>query len=113
MVAFFTKLISDFTKGRTQEQVHRSLLRSRDLSFLIADSRVDLGSADGKFTRETKNAAYLREALPKAPTCPTCGGLLHHNGMQVGHKRHRREGGPGSVGNAQMQHPFCNSTMDQ
>jgi hypothetical protein len=113
MVAFFNKLVSDFTKGKTQDQVHRSLLRNRDLSFLIADSRSNPGSADGRFTRETKNAAYLREALPKAPTCPTCGGLLSHNGMQVGHKRHRRDGGPGNAGNAQMQHPFCNSTMDQ
>ena len=113
MVEFFTKLIADFTKGKTQEQVYNSLARKRDLSFLVADSRRDASSGDGKFTRETKNAAFLRDALPKAPTCPTCGGFLHRNGMQVGHKKHKRDGGPGSIGNAQMQHPFCNSTMDQ
>jgi hypothetical protein len=48
-----------------------------------------------------------------APKCPTCGGLLHRNGMQAGHREHRRSRGRNNIANAQMQHPFCNSTVEQ
>lgn len=113
MISLYNKLIVDFKKGRTPTQVHRSLLRNPELSFLIDSPIVGAATTSGKFTRDMKGAAYLRDALPQAPKCPTCGGLLHRNGMQVGHRRARRAGGAGSIGNAQMQHPFCNSTVSQ
>ena len=113
MISFYNKLMYDFGRGRTSEQVHRSLRRNPELSFLVVDNSTETSSKDGRFTRDMKGAAFLRDALPQAPKCPTCGGLLHRNGMQAGHKRHRRESGEGTSGNAQMQHPFCNSTVDQ
>ncbi len=84
----------------------------RALPFVAAVSVDDLlDNEEGTFSHDVKGAAFLREALPSAPKCPTCGGVLHHNGMQVGHKIARREGGHGSLNNAMMQHPFCNSTV--
>lgn len=36
---------------------------------------------------------------------------MHKNGMQAGHKTAKRDQGGGSLENAMMQHPFCNSTV--
>jgi hypothetical protein len=106
MISFYNKLISDFGKGRTPEQVRRSLRRNPELSFLVVETPPEPSSKDGKLSRDMKGAAFLRDALPQAPKCPTCGGLLHRNGMQAGHKKAGRVGGEGTSGNAQMQHPF-------
>lgn len=114
IISLYKKLIADFEKGKTQSQVYNSLRRSHELGFFVTEPTeiVAIGGS-GKFNRDTKGAAYLRDALPSTPKCPTCGGLLHRNGMQTGHRKARREGGPATVANAQMQHPFCNSTMDR
>jgi hypothetical protein len=109
-------MIKEFRGGNNPKDFYASLSKNAEFSFLLAPhstpTTVYLESTGGKFTRGTKGAAYLRGALPIAPKCPTCGGIMHVNGMQVGHIRPRREGGTGELVNSQMQHPFCNSTID-
>ena len=100
MISFYNKLISDFGRGKTSAQVRRSLRRNPELSFLVAEAAPESSTEDAKFTRDMKGAAFLHDALPQAPKCPTCHGLLHHNGMHAGHKKARRDGGHGTVGNA-------------
>lgn len=116
VVSLYKTMIGDFREGKSPEQVRETLKSNPEFSFLFQELP-DLGAASGepggKFTREVKGAAFLRDALPSAPKCPTCGGILHRNGMQAGHQRHRRDGGSGGLNNAMMQHPFCNSTVEQ
>ncbi len=68
------------------------------------------GNAGGEFTRNTKSATFLKEALDNAIKCKICGGLLHVNSITVDHIHRRVEGGSSSVENAQMSHPYCNTT---
>lgn len=116
VIALYKTMIADFHKGKSPDEVYEALAGSDEFSFLFSGAPdLDGASAEPgrKFTREVKGAAFLREALPSAPKCPTCGGILHRNGMHTGHQRHRREGGSGELSNAMMQHPFCNSTVEQ
>lgn len=116
VIALYKTMIADFQKGSSPDEVYELLASSDEFAFLFS-APPEMGGVTAepgkKFTREVKGAAYLRDALPSAHRCPTCGGILHRNGMQTGHQRHRREGGSGELSNAMMQHPFCNSTVEQ
>jgi hypothetical protein len=114
IIGFYRSIINQLREGNAVEQIEDNLRSTADYGFLIEPAEAPapmLALEGGSFNRETKGAAYLAEFLPKAPKCPTCAGLMHRNGMQVGHKKAKRYGGSGDQGNAMMQHPFCNSTV--
>jgi hypothetical protein len=112
LLALYRTLIERLEKGETARDLTVSLSSDHLFKFLVsADSLSELWDEGGAFSRDIKGGAYLQSALPSAPKCPTCRGLMHINGMQVGHKKARRDGGPGSLENAAMQHPLCNSTI--
>ncbi|MBZ9806937.1 MULTISPECIES: HNH endonuclease family protein [unclassified Mesorhizobium] len=110
-IAFYKAIVEHLTKGFSASDVAKILREMPEFEFLITSSG-ELDLEGGSFSRDVKGAAFIRDALPTAPKCPTCGGLLHRNGMQFGHKRPKRDGGSGNLSNAMMQHPFCNSTVD-
>lgn len=114
IIGFYRSIINQLREGKSVEAIENNLRSTDEYGFLIEPGESPtpmLALEGGSFNRETKGAAYLAEFLPKAPTCPTCGGLMHRNGMQVGHKTAKRDGGSGDPANAMMQHPFCNSTV--
>ena len=117
VMSLYKTMIANFQAGMSTKEVHESLLAKPEFSFLFSDDREQIttpASAPGKrFGRDVKGATFLRDAVPSAPKCPTCGGMLHRNGMQVGHNVAKRDGGSGDLSNAMMQHPFCNSTVKQ
>jgi hypothetical protein len=119
LLSLYGELVKGFSSGKNEADVTASIAAIPDFQFLFAQEAEGISKAEAssstrgrKFSRDTKGAAYLRDALPTAPKCPTCGGIMHRNGMQTGHKQARRDGGLGTAANAAMQHPFCNSTMD-
>jgi hypothetical protein len=113
IISLYRTIISKLRENKTPDEVANDLRSMNEFAFLIepAEDLPMLALEGGSFTRETKGAAFLSDALPSAPKCPTCQGLMHRNGMQVGHKQAKRLGGSGDVSNAMMQHPFCNSTV--
>jgi hypothetical protein len=116
VISLYKTILKEFHQGKSASEVYDQVSTSNDFAFLFSDLLLERSNAEAsgkRFTRDTKGAAYLRDALPTAPKCKTCGGLLHRNGMQTGHQRHRREGGSAEIANAIMQHPFCNSTVRQ
>jgi hypothetical protein len=110
ILAFYRKIISNIENGKSTAQIYKILSRDKDFAFLVVEEPPKQGKPGGKFNRETKGGAFLKDALPSAPKCPKCGGLLHRNGMQTGHKVAKRASGSNSISNAQLEHPFCNST---
>jgi len=113
IISLYRTIISKLRENKTPEEVADDLRANKEFAFLIEPSEDSpmLALEGGSFTRETKGAAFISDALPSAPKCPTCHGLMHRNGMQVGHKQAKRNGGSGDPSNAMMQHPFCNSTV--
>ncbi|MEY9560598.1 DUF262 domain-containing protein [Sinorhizobium fredii] len=111
LVAFYRRVVTELQGGSSASEIAQKLAVDPAFDFFISPQGDFLDLEEGDFSRETKGAAFLQSALPSAPKCPTCGGFLHINGMQVGHRQPKREGGMASVANAMMQHPFCNSTV--
>jgi hypothetical protein len=111
----YRTIIELLLAGQSPEGVYEAFVKNPEFSFIVVADTPTVPSqpGKGKFSRDVKGNTFLREALPTAPKCPTCGGILHRNGMQVGHKQHKRNGGSGHPSNGQMQHPFCNSTVAQ
>jgi hypothetical protein len=115
VLSLYKAIFKHLHEGQTPDQTFGKLALLPEYSFLFQEAVEDMFTdGEGKpFPRDVKGAAFLRDALPTAPKCVTCGGLLHRNGMQTGHVVHKRDGGSGEVSNAVMQHPFCNSTVNQ
>ena len=113
IAALYRRIIGELSEGRSVVEVSQVLAKDPIFEFFVAAVPVGdlLDSDEASFSRDIKGAAYLRDALPSAPKCPTCGGMMHRNAMQVGHQQARRDGGSGDLSNAFMQHPFCNSTV--
>jgi hypothetical protein len=112
IIALFRKIIDDLNSGSTVADMNKTLAADPTFDFFVTAEVVDdLEAVSEAFNRDTKGAAFLKDAIPSAPKCPTCKGLMHRNGMQVGHIKAKRDGGRGALDNAMMQHPFCNSTV--
>lgn len=111
LVAFYRRVITEFQSGADVATIEANLAKDDAFSFFLNTPSDMLDLGDGSFTRDVKGAAYIQSTLANAPKCPTCMGFMHRNGMQVGHKHHKRDGGSGALDNAMMQHPFCNSTV--
>lgn len=111
LVAFYRRVITEFQSGASASTVEASLSADLTFSFFITPTLDLLDLGDGSFSRDAKGAAFIQSTLASAPKCPTCGGFMHRNGMQVGHRVAKRDGGSGTVDNSMMQHPFCNSTV--
>ena len=62
------------------------------------------------FSTEVKSAVFLKDALDKAVRCKICGCHIHPNAMTIDHVEAKKDGGTGSLDNAQLAHPYCNST---
>ncbi|MBE9105115.1 HNH endonuclease, partial [Nostoc cf. edaphicum LEGE 07299] len=63
-----------------------------------------------EFSRETKAAAFIRDALPGSPRCKICGGCLPTRLNSIDHIKRKADGGLGTLENAQLTHPYCNTT---
>ena len=94
-------------QGNDADEV-RSALKSK-FSYLNMDyfgekpSKVD-------FSEATKSETFIKTALEGAPACPICGGYVHTKSISVDHIERKEDGGSGDPSNAQITHPYCNST---
>src|SRR5439155_1551466 len=62
------------------------------------------------FDSEAKSTAFLREALKNALRCQICQGFIHTKSISIDHLERKEDGGFGSPNNAQLTHPYCNTT---
>lgn len=60
-------------------------------------------------SKESKSAAFIREALANPIKCAICGGAIHRNSITFDHIARTREGGSNRSENLTPTHPYCNS----
>jgi hypothetical protein len=71
-------------------------------------------SAIGRpFSSGTKTAAFFASALKVGTRCAICDALVHKNSMQFDHIERASDGGHSRADNAQVAHPYCNSTFKE
>jgi HNH endonuclease len=106
----YTRVFEELTNNRDSAEILELFRKDKEFSFLTPDERLVEGSSS-QFSRETKSATFLRDAINGAPRCSICKSLLHFNSIQIDHVVRREDGGLGVLENAQLAHPFCNSTV--
>jgi len=108
--ALFRSVFDALRVGKTSTEIVAGFTASDEFSFLQAGERV-AQKAGKEFDQDTKSAAFLRDALGSPLRCKICAGLVHVKSISIDHVQRKADGGNGDVSNAQLSHPFCNTTV--
>lgn len=103
-------IIDNIEVGKNEVDLIRALNTDPRFSFLKTDNIHTFETEKKEFSRETKSEAFLREALKNPIRCSICGGLVHVNSISIDHINRIEDGGLGVIDNAQITHPYCNTT---
>jgi len=104
-------VISNMINGKNEDVIIKMLSKDKKFSYLKPYEVVDGESSSASFNTDTKSAAFLRDALKDPLRCKICGGLIHFNSISIDHIQRKKDGGLGTTDNAQLAHPYCNTTV--
>jgi len=95
-----------------RKDISETLKLDRRFSFLKLDTEdeIDEFATRRDFSSETKSAIFLRSALQSPLRCQICQGLIYSGSISVDHVKRKQDGGVGALENAQLTHPYCNTT---
>jgi len=107
---FFFALIDLLNKGTKPEDLIAQVIQNTKFDYLtLQQDTPEVTSAD--FSAQRKSAAFIRDAITRAPRCQICKGYMHKNSITIDHIQRKEDGGIGSIDNAQLAHPYCNTTF--
>jgi hypothetical protein len=104
-------LIGKMQSGVTgHQEIEAALSKDEQMSFLrfIEDEADEVIRKN--FSSETKSAKFLSEARSSMMECNICHGYMHKNSITFDHIKDKKNDGTGDISNAQLAHPYCNST---
>lgn len=111
LVKFFHAILDNLNNNTTESDQLLTLLSSLpEFSYLNLDELHQEESISTSFSKSTKSMAYISEAIKTAQKCKICGGILHQKSISIDHKIRKEDGGTGLLSNAQLTHPYCNTT---
>lgn len=110
LISFYDNILEKLESGTKENDVLNTICNSVDFSYLNQDEIRNENFSSNSFSKATKSAAFILEAIKNAPRCRICGGLLHSKSISIDHKTRKEDGGDGKLNNAQITHPYCNST---
>ena len=100
--------------GKTDAEIIESMSKDNRFSFFATPAPVrGAGSENQSFSTATKSAAFVAELAQGGVRCAICSGLLHRNSMHTDHVIRKADGGGAHAGNAQVAHPYCDSTYKE
>jgi len=113
IAALYWRIFQAMHRGLSDDEVLQELIADDDFAHLkLADlpppNAAKARSKRGA-SRETKSAAYIREALANPVRCSICEGIIHKNSISWDHGIRRSEGGDNQSDNISPTHPFCNT----
>lgn len=109
---FYREIIDKLSQGVDKKNVIKEIVAEKTFGSLKRKTKGNTSETESKeFSRETKSAAYIRDALPGSPRCKICGGYLPSGFSSIDHKIRKADGGLGTLQNAQLTHPYCNTTF--
>ena len=93
------------------DQVIEETLKEKQFNYLTAaKGEPEIQEKQQDFNKETKSEIFIKEALKNPICCKICHGLVPKNSMTIDHIIPKKDGGKGTLENAQITHPYCNST---
>jgi len=93
-----------------KEQLEKAITTNQELSFLRFVPDYEDEATRKNFTTDIKSSTFLSEAVASLLHCKICGAYMHRNSITFDHIKDKKDGGAGDQSNAQIAHPYCNST---
>lgn len=113
ITALFWEIFEGLHQGKSPDKILADLVETSDFVHLkladIPPPSADLPVGKSGASRQTKSAAFIREAMSNPLRCPICQGVIHSNSMTFDHVERRQDGGNNRSDNIKPTHPFCNS----
>jgi hypothetical protein len=110
---YYERVLEGFLEKKNSEEIQQAFVVDPDFTFLTVP-RPDVNKRPTgtrhSFNSKTKTATFFEAALATATRCSICGAVVHKNSIQFDHIARVREGGAHDMTNAQVSHPYCNST---
>jgi hypothetical protein len=110
LVELYRYVLDSLVAHKSSSDIVSGLEKDQRFSFLKADQPDDVAAEQRDFKSETKSAAFLKDALENPLRCKICHGLIHTNSISIDHIERKQDGGTGALDNAQLTHPFCNTS---
>ena len=107
---FYLKCISLFAEGKTVNQIVDEINKYPEFNYLIRSAEEIEETTGNVFSKEVKSETFIKEALAGVLRCKICNGYIHMNSISVDHIVRKEDGGLGTRENAQLTHPYCNTT---
>lgn len=106
---FYQLVFESFSKGMSEGEIIGLVKANERYSFIQFEEHF-IESKQEKFSTNVKSVTFIKDALENPIKCKICGGLIHRNSITVDHIERKRDGGSGIQENAQITHPYCNTT---
>ena len=115
LLRYFEIVLAAQQTGKSAEELLEEFAADRNFAVLtLPRTSEEEGSTAGKpFSSGTKTAAFFANALRTGTRCAICDALVHKNSMQFDHIERKSDGGHSRAENAQVAHPYCNSTYKE
>lgn len=113
--AFLEMALDGLWAGKNDKQIIADMSADPRFSFFATPAPVREASegASRDFDSKAKTAAFVLGLQTGGVRCAICDALLHRNSMSTDHKVRKADGGGAHSGNAQITHPYCNSTYKE
>ena len=108
---YYLLLIDKLLVCKKEDDVIKAILEDPRFSYIGKIPPEEIVVYGKDFTNETKSEVYIRDALTSALKCKICRGLIHKNSISIDHITRKQNGGMGVPENAQLTHPYCNTTV--
>ncbi len=109
--SFYLSLIEKADNTKSVEELIQETIQNEKFNYLTLPVKEYTDTDGQEFSNGTKSAVFITQALENALQCSICKGYLHTNSISFDHVIRRSEGGLGTFENAQLTHPYCNSTI--
>ncbi|MGX9706817.1 HNH endonuclease family protein [Laceyella tengchongensis] len=106
---FYVAIMDNLTIGHSINETISNVANSDDFSYLSPAIKSEEVKSK-EFSRDTKSLAFIQESIKNINKCAICKGFLHKNSITIDHRVRKEDGGLGNIENAQLAHPYCNST---
>ncbi|MFC1911706.1 HNH endonuclease family protein [Chloroflexota bacterium] len=104
-------ILNTMIEGKGEKEVISEMGKEKRFSFLQPYDSSEQHVTGTDFNKDTKSEVFLKEALKEPIRCAICGGLIHYNSISIDHIQRKKDGGLGTIDNAQLTHPYCNTTI--
>ena len=114
LLEFFSYVFDGMESGTSESKILEGLASHQTFYFLATGRPSKPTSPNSRgFNAGVKSEAFIKEFTSAGVRCGICGSLVHRNSLQIDHIKPRTDGGGAHAGNAQVSHPYCNSTYKQ